>query len=155
MLRRRPDLIVPIRDRRQRRRFLTLKNFGWTTLAGVLIFIGISIRSEMRGPTPHGYGGLFDRAVDTEVVRKPVDVVQEAEPVADANAADPLLVAPAARAQVMKDEVVATATVAPAPTAAAVTKGSGDVTIVGGPKGLTVVRKERRKPVLTGGFGRQ
>lgn len=154
MFRRRRDLIVPIRDRRQRRRILTLKNFGWATLAGGLIFIGISIRSEMRGPTPHGYGGLFDRTVDTEVVRKPVDVVREAEPVAAANAADPMLVAPVARAQWMEGEVVATATVAPV-TTAAVTRGSGDVAIVGGPEGLTVVRKERRKPVLTGGFGRQ
>jgi hypothetical protein len=154
MLRRRPDLIVPIHDRRQHRRFLTLKNFGWVTLAGVLIFIGISIRSEMRGPTPHGYGGLFDREVDAGVVRKPADVVREAAPVADATAADPMLIAPAARDQWLEGEVVVTTTVAPV-TTAAVAEGSGDVTIVGGPEGLTIVRKERRKPVLSGGFGRQ
>jgi hypothetical protein len=29
-----------------------------------------------------------------------------------------------------------------------------DVTIVGGADGVTVMRRERRKPELTGGFGR-
>src|ERR1041384_7907759 len=55
MNRHRPDLIVPIKDRRQRKRYLTLKNFGWFMLAAVVIFIGITIRSEMRGRSSGDY----------------------------------------------------------------------------------------------------
>jgi hypothetical protein len=33
-------------------------------------------------------------------------------------------------------------------------EGDSRVTIVGGPEGVTVVRETRRKPVLSGGFGR-
>jgi hypothetical protein len=51
------------------------------------------------------------------------------------------------------DTTATTATVAPVVTAAVV-RGNGDVAIVGGTDGVTVVRKERRKPVLSGGFGR-
>jgi hypothetical protein len=154
---RRPDLIVPIRDRRQRKRYLTLKNFGWAFLAAVILFIGISLMSEMRGTNEHGYGRLFDQVSSDDVERKPVEVVQEA-PVAvdDATHADPMLVEPAARAQWLEDDTTtATTTVAPPVTASTVTQGKGDVVVVGGPEGVTVVRKERRKPVLSGGFGRQ
>ncbi|MEO8380276.1 MAG: hypothetical protein ABI779_11485 [Acidobacteriota bacterium] len=156
MFRRRPDLIVPIRDRRQHRRYLTLKNFGWVSLAAVLIFMGISIRSEMRRPTPHGYGKLVDRETTSDVKRRPVEVVTEA-PVAvtDAAAADPMLVGAASRAQLLQGDVPPATPVAPIVSAAAVSpQGRGDVTIVGGPEGVQILRKERRKPVLSGGFGR-
>lgn len=155
MLRRRPDLIVPIRDRRQRRRYLTLKNFGWATLAAIVAFVAISIHSEMSGRTPGGYGRLFRKAVAVDVQQKPVEIVREAPPpVDDATHADPMLVAPAARAQWLEAEAATTTTVAPL-TTPAVTQGQGDATIVGGPDGVTIVRKERRKPVLSGGFGRE
>ena len=156
MLRRRPDLIVPIRDRRQRKRYLTLKNFGKAMLVLTILFIAITIRSEMRGRTPGEFGGLFRRELPPPVEPKPVEVVREAPPpVEDSTHADPLLVAPAARAQWLQDEA-ATATVAPLPAEApSVHSSASEVAIVGGPAGVTVVRREGRpKPVLSGGFGR-
>ena len=153
MFRRRPDLIVPIRDRRQRRRYLTLKNFGWTMLVLTVLFIGITIRSEMRGRTPGEFGRLFQREVDQKIEQKPVEVVREAPlPVDDSTHADPLLVEPAARAQWLQGDTATTATVAAVPP---VRSSASEVVIVGGPEGVAVVRKEARpKPVLSGGFGR-
>lgn len=156
MLHRRPDLIVPIRDRRQRKRYLTLKNFGWASLAAIIGFIGISLRSELRGPAPHGYGRLWQKEVEAAAVeQKPMEVIHEAPPpvVDDATHADPMLIEPAARAQWLEDDTTTTVVAAPVNTAS-VASTSGDVAIVGGPEGVTVVRKERRKPVLSGGFGR-
>jgi hypothetical protein len=157
MNRHRPDLIVPIKDRRQRKRYLTLKNFGWFMLAAVVIFIGITIRSEMRGRPTGDYGRLFRGQVAADVEQKPVEVIHEAPPpVDDATHADPMLVAPAARAQILEGEQAATATVAPvAASTVTQSRAKGDVAIVGGPDGVAVVQQERRKPVLSGGFGRQ
>ena len=160
MLRRHPDLIVPIRDRRQRRRYLTLKNFGIATAVLVVAFIIVSVRSEMRGRFEGDYGRLVQREIPSPVERKPVEVVQEAPaPVADATHADPMLIEPAARAQWLEgDPTATTTTIAPASmpvTVASVRGGSGELVVVGGPDGVSVVRTERRRPVLSGGFGRQ
>jgi hypothetical protein len=62
---RKPDLIVPIRDRRQSKRYLTLKNFGIVVGVLVVIFVGISIRSEMRG-TSVDYGRLMQRELPSD-----------------------------------------------------------------------------------------
>ncbi|HET8773422.1 MAG TPA: hypothetical protein VFP80_06515 [Thermoanaerobaculia bacterium] len=152
----RPDLIVPIRDRRRRKRILTLKHFGIVMAVLAVAFVAISIRSEMRGLGPSGYGRLFNREVPPAVEAKPMEVVHEAEPaaVADQTHVDPMLVQPMERSQWLVDETAATtATVVPVVNAASV-RGDGDVAIVGGSDGVTVVRQERRKPVLSGGFGR-
>lgn len=161
MAHQRPDLIVPIRDRRQRKRYLTLKNFGWFMLAAVVLFIGISIRSEMRGPSGNDFGRLFSRTIASDVEqKKPVEVVHEAPPaISDDTHADPMLVAPAARAQWLEGEDPATTTtpmtsIIPVTTASTVSPATGDVVIVGGPEGVAIVKKDRRKPVLSGGFGR-
>jgi hypothetical protein len=156
MLRRRPDLIVPIRDRRQRKRYLTLKNFGWSMLALALLFLAITIRSELRGRTPGEFGRLFQREIATDLEQKPVEVVREAPaPVDDATHPDPLLVEPAARAQWLQDDTATTGTLVPPPAPMPVRSSASEVSIVGGPDGVTVVRKEARpKPVLSGGFGR-
>ena len=158
MFRRRPDLIVPIHDRRQRKRFLTLRNFLIVTVVCLVAFVVISTRSELRGLRPGEYGGLLRREIP-QVEQKPMEVVHEEPPaVGDATHADPMLVQPAARAQWLEDES-ATAEVVPmtsAPvTTASITSGDADVAIVGGPDGVTVARKEKRRPVLSGGFGRQ
>jgi hypothetical protein len=152
---RRPDLIVPIRDRRKRVRILTLKNFGVFVLVMVAAFVAISIRSEMRSLTPGDYGRLFHREVPSPVEPKPMDVVQEApvSPVDDQTHADPMLVEPMQRSQWLVDDT-ATTTVTPVVTTASV-RGDGDVAIVGGSEGVTVVRRERKRPVLSGGFGRR
>jgi len=86
-----------------------------------------------------------------------MEVVKEAAPVEEQTHADPMLVEPMARAQWLQDDVATTATIAPVQpeiSAASVTRGTGDVTIVGGTEGVTIVRSQRRKPVLSGGFGR-
>ena len=150
----RPDLIVPIRDRRKRRRILTLKNFGIVVLVGMVAFVAISIRSEMRSLQPGDYGRLFGREVPPPVEPKPMEVVQEEapQPVSDQTHADPMLVEPMKRSQWLVDDT-ATSTVTPVVTTAAM-RGDGDVAIVGGAEGVTVVRREKRRPVLSGGFGR-
>lgn len=154
MIRRNPDLIVPIRDRRQRRRYLTLKNFAMVSVVLAVAFALITIRSEMRGRTPGEYGRLFGREIANTVDPKPVEVVREAPaPVPDATHADPMLIEPAARAQWLQDDTATTVTVASVPLTTVRPSGS-DVAIVGGPEGVTVMRKERPKPVLSGGFGR-
>lgn len=154
---RRPDLIVPIRDRRQRKRYLTLKNFGIVVLVMVVAFIAISIRSEMRGLKPGDYGRLFRSEVPASVEPRPMEVVREELPtVDDRTHADPLLVEPMVRAQWLVDDATATATTATVPpVAAASVRGEADVAIVGGAEGVTVVQREKRRPVLSGGFGRE
>ena len=154
MLRRRPDLIVPIRDRRQHRRYLTLKNFGLGVAALTILFLAITIRSEMRGRPAGDFGRLFSSEIATDLEQKPVEVVREAPPpVDDATHADPLLIQPAARAQWLEGDVTTTVAVVPAPEP--VRSSASEVSIVGGPEGVNVVRKEARpKPVLSGGFGR-
>ncbi len=140
---------------------MTLKNFGIFLAVLAVVFVAISIRSEMRGLNPNGYGRLFNSEVPPAVEAKPMEVVSEADPsavdstVADQTHADPMLLQPMARAQWLDDaDTTATpAAVVPVVTAASV-RGDGDVAIVNGTDGVTVVRKERRKPVLAGGFGR-
>lgn len=157
MMHRRRDLIVPVRDRRQRKRYLTLKNFGWATLAFAIAFAAISIRSELRG-TSADYGRLFERQIDVPVEQKPVEVVREEEvpePVPDQTHADPMLVEPMVRAQwLYGDPLAPTPVTPPARAEASVAAGQTRVAIVGGAEGVTVVQRERRRPVLSGGFGR-
>lgn len=154
MLRSRPDLIVPIRDRRQRRRYLTLKNFGYAVLAAGVVFVGISIRSEMRGTGPANYGRLVAREIPPVEQKKPVEVVTETPTVdQDQTHADPMLVQ---REQWLEARTTTPAVVDVPPRAAAsMASGETDVVIVGGPEGVKIVQRERRRPTLTGGFGRQ
>jgi hypothetical protein len=160
-MRRKPDLIVPIHDRRKRKRILTLKNFGIATGVLLVIFVAISIRSELRG-TSADYGRLMQRELPPAVQPdKPVEVVTEAvpAPVPDVAHADPLLVAPMAREQWLHGDPNApagatTAEVMPRAEASVAT-GETRVAIVGGTEGVNVVKRDRRQPVLSGGFGRQ
>lgn len=154
MRRSKPDLIVPIRDRRQHKRYLTLRNFGWSMLAAMILFLGITIRSEMRGTGPTSYGRLVERELP-QVEQKPVEVVREAPIATEQTHADPMLIEPMAREQWLRAQDAQPAVVdMPHRAAAAVASGETDVAIVGGPEGVKVVKRERRKPVLSGGFGR-
>ena len=157
MRRHRPDLIVPIRDRRQRKRYLTLKNFAIAAVAAGVLFVGISIRSEMRGTGPAHYGRLVEREMPQVEQRRPVEVVAEAPTVdQEQTHADPMLVQAAARGQWLRDQSTTPVVVdVPPRAAAAMATGATDVVIVGGPEGVKIVQRERRKPTLTGGFGRQ
>src|SRR3954468_19583432 len=135
---RKPLLIVPIRDRRQRRRILTIKNCAITMLSLAVIFASISIYNEARRAPAGEYGRLFGSqvpATNTAISRN-VDVIEEG-PVDDQRAADPMLVAPAAREQLLPPNrnVRAPAPVpaaAPVPAPAAIGNVSGHgTTIVG------------------------
>lgn len=156
-MRRNPDLIVPIRDRRQGKRYFTLRNFAWFAGACIVLFAVITIRSEMRGAGPTAYGRLVERELPPVPVSKPLDVVTEANPAVtqEATHADPMLAAPIAREQWLHDNASAVPTIAPVPVPApAVRTGDGKLAIVGGPEGVAVVKQEPRRPPLAGGFGR-
>ena len=163
-MRHRPDLIVPIRDRRSRKRILTLKNFRYAAIAIAVLFVALTIQSDLRRHRGDGYGRLFGKQVSgqPDVVAQKVEVVHEA-PVPDQTAADALLLAPAAREQylgidstnmprpvVNVDPALSRITPAgePAPRAA--------VTIVGGPEGVTITQANTTpRPTLSGGIFRK
>lgn len=137
---------------------MTLKNFRNVMIAAAVIFLAVTIYSETRGPKAGDYGRLYSNEMP-KVEPKPVEVVTESASatVADATHADPMLVEPLGRAQWLNGEEQTTATlIAPASTTNVRIdpKAGGDVTIVGGPEGVTVVRGERRRQMLKGGFGR-
>ncbi len=152
MRRSRPDLIVPIRDRRQHRRILTLKNFRNACLVLIAIFAGMTIEGHLRRPASDpGFGRLYGaRLQPAPTIRKQPEIVPEVIP--DETAADPTLVAAAGRSQVLLDDRSAAPprpdTVAPPP------DGSSHLTIVGGPEGVTIAGQPRVRPLLRGGFGR-
>ncbi|HEX2061178.1 MAG TPA: hypothetical protein VHK90_10590 [Thermoanaerobaculia bacterium] len=157
-MRRRRDLIVPIRDRRQRKRYLTLKNFRNAMIVLALLFVVITIRSELRGTGPGYYGRLYEKELPPPVEpRKPVEVVREEPPpvVPEATHADPMLVESFEREQWLRDHgegsVTAQTTVGLQPRAMT---AESRVAIVGGSDGVAIVQQARRKPVLSGGFGR-
>jgi hypothetical protein len=166
MARRRPDLIVPIHDRRKHRRIVTLRNFRNALLVFAVFFVALTVASELRKPVAGAYGRLVAREIGDDVARKPVEVVTEAPPpVNDQTAADPMLLAPAARAQYLSElNTNAPAPATPLTTAQAETltpsfaapaaRGTNNIAIVGGADGVTVVQHSRGKPVLSGGFGR-
>jgi hypothetical protein len=157
-MRTRPDLVVPIRDRRQHRRILTLRNFGYAVAVLIAIFAAITIEANLRGRKPAGdFGQFYGRQIhSTTAVEKKPDIVQEA-PISDQNAADPMLVAPAVRSQILRDDpqpAVAQVPVLPSPLPEARPQAGSAPVIVGGPEGVALVQQGRRQPVLHGGFGR-
>lgn len=155
---RKRDLIVPIRDRRSRKRYLTLRNARNVTLVLAVVFIGITIRSEMQSPAPDSFGRLLERGMPA-AQPKPAEVVKEAPPpIDDHTVPDPMLVAPMAREQWLHGDSTATtsASIEPIGTPVNLAPNAGDsrVTIVGGPEGVRLERQQRRRQVLRGGFGR-
>jgi hypothetical protein len=164
MRHRKPDLIVPIRDRRQRRRLLTIRNTGYATLVVIVAFLVISVRSELRRGTPEGdYGRLYGQELPPPPTQA-VEVVREATPAAvvdDHVSADPMLTAPAARAEFLETDATANAstlgaTAEPLTLSATPRDGNARVAIVGGPEGVAAIgnapSREARK--LKGGIFR-
>lgn len=156
----RPDLIVPVRDRRHRKRVLTLKNLRIALLVFAVLVVAVTIQSDFRHPKRGDYGRLFGKQVSGQPVVAPqkVDVVREA-PVPEQPSADPLLIAAAAREQYLGTDT-------PLPPPAVVDGGvmpvqpldapRGNVNIVSGPGGVTIVRGQAAKrPTLAGGIFRQ
>jgi hypothetical protein len=173
MRRTRPDLIVPIHDRRKHRRILTLRNAAWTLGAIVVIFIGLTVYSELRRPTPGQYGGLMQRQAPPPLAVAPhVEPIREGAAVAEQSSADPMLMTPAARAQeflAVQSPAPRVSTAPPAapvalqPTQAEATPGQaslngthGRVAIVGdGKGGVTIVQTSSAPlPKLSGGIFR-
>ena len=163
---RKPELIVPVRDRRQRRRILTLKNFRNAAVALIALLAIVTIYAKFRTPkTADDYGRLYKGQIKIpDVAAKPPEIVHEAGPIADSDGADPTLLSAAARAQylgadsnVPAQTTTATATSALTPaqaqTASTVQKDER-VTIVGGTEGVSIVKENRERPVLGGGFGK-
>lgn len=152
----RTDLIVPLRDRRQHRRIVTIRNVRNAILVLLVAFVFFSIVGEIRGRYAPEYGRLYSRTLPPSapaVNSAPPPIVEE-QPVADQVGADPMLVQPAARGQwlIEEQEPLPPPDVASVPVAPAA-RPEGDVTIVGGPNGVAVVSSEQRaKPVLSGGI---
>jgi hypothetical protein len=158
-MRRHPDLIVPIRDRRQRKRYLTLKNFAWFLGACAVLFVIITIHSEMRGTGSTNYGRLVERELPPTAPpsRTPLDVVTEASPAVtqEATHADPMLAAPMGREQWLHADTASAATpITAVPMPAPVRTGDAKLAIVGGPEGVAIVKEPKKRPTLEGGFGR-
>lgn len=165
-MRSRPDLVVPVRDRRQRKRYLTLKNLRNALIVLVVIAAGLTAWSAFHGKKTDGYGRLVATQVgttDTIARKAPPTIVQEA-PINDQTAVDPLLVTANARAQILggtssqlPEPVPQTSTgVGVMPPSLRSNPGHG-VSIVGGAEGVTLVRpgaKPVEKPLLQGGVFR-
>jgi hypothetical protein len=144
----RPDLIVPIRDRRQRRRILTLKNLGKVALGMFIFFAGLTMQSNYRKTDTNGdYGRLLGKQVSSQVALEPKKPDIVTVPIQDQTAADPLLVAPAAREQWLGVNGSTNVTVA----------RQTDSSAVAGPSGIVIVRGkiDQRHPTLSGGIFRQ
>ena len=146
-------------ERRRRARVLTLKNLGLVTAVVVVVFIVISIRSEFRDTTTGRYGRLYGKEVaKVTPLSQQQEVVTEAPApaVAEQNFADPTLVQSARRAAYLGTEPVQlkaeTIAVTAVPAPIKVVPGQ-ELSITGGPEGLTVATNPKQKPVLGGGFG--
>jgi hypothetical protein len=163
----RPDLIVPVRDRRQRRRILTLKNFRNAVVVMVVLVAGVYAEEYFRnqqGPSAD-YGRLYNAEIQSvTAVSKTPTIVTEAK-VDDHDSADPFLIRAAAREQLLMAESNVPQPVPEAPIVAQpVTQPQeplvgydkdGRMVITGGPEGVTLAKQTSAKPVLGGGFGRQ
>jgi hypothetical protein len=152
--------MIPIRgDRRQHKRYLTLRNGGKALLVLVGLFALFELQARMRhGTSGDDYGRLFREQAPAPIDVRKVEPVREAPAVADQAATDPMLVAPAAREQYLGTSSLQPPVPEPQPTAPAAivttTTVSGDghgITIVGGANGITIVRGTGKPPALSGG----
>src|SRR5258708_29573247 len=158
----RRELNIPNRDRRARRRLLTLKNARLVVLGLVLLTVGVVLYARRQHGNAGDYGRLFGKQVTQPQVQAPrhLAVVTEA-PVPDQTVADPLLVAPAAREQYLGvDQQPGTPAQAPpelatpAPKAVAVQQGDR-VAVVGDPSCGSIHRTTGAATTkLRSGFGR-
>src|SRR5712664_363614 len=97
------DLIVPIRDRRQGRRFLTRRNVGIFLAFCLIVFVGLTLFDNRHTIGEGEYGRLFGTQVASQPVAKPVPMVVTEGPVPEQIAPDPMLVTTAAREAILID----------------------------------------------------
>ena len=150
--------VVPAVERRSRRRIMTLRNFGIAAVVVVLIIAGLNIRSEMRDTTgDEDFGRLYGREIKKAPAVTPVPVTERVvAPVDESPSADPFSLDAAAREQYLgtpsltPEPVITTNPVVPV-----IPQGESEtrVRIVGGPEGVELVKEERHRPQLGGGFG--
>jgi hypothetical protein len=151
---RRNTVGLKLPERRRHVRIVTLRNFGWLTIAMLIAFAIVTVRSEMRGRNMNDYGRLLNRQIDakdTKVEPKPVDVVEEGAPAESPlqreSQSQPMMIVPADQPAPVPTQTMASQVIAPR-------TGESKVAIVGGPEGVAVVQQTPRRPVLAGGFGR-
>ena len=168
-MKRKPELIVPIRDRRSHRRIFTLKNFAKAALVAILVFVLLSF--DWHRPMSRDYGRLFAHQVTPVEAAKPQTPVVVEGKVEDQTSIDPLLIAPAAREQALgvninlpprETTTVAPAAIAVAPIAPTIepeaphATGTRGVVIVGDANGVAIVKSTAApRPVLSGGIFKQ
>ena len=129
-------------------------------LSIAVVIASISIYNQTRRGRAGEYGRLFgaEASASNDTAGHKSEVVEEA-PVADQTAPDPMLVAPAAREQLlMNSPATTTTTIAPVVQPQVVAKGHG-TTIVGEGNAVKVVKAPATstapQPVLSGGIFKQ
>jgi hypothetical protein len=148
-------------DRRRSKRIVTLRNFGFFTLAVLIVIALLNIRSEMRDATGEDYGRLYGREIKKAPPVEAIPVTERAvAPVDEGHSADPFSLEAAKR-----EQYLGSPTLTPEPVISADTMGWGstaprpdaaNVRIVGGAEGVELVQEEAaRTPKLSGGFGRK
>lgn len=152
------NLLVP--ERRSRKRIVTLRNFRNFLLVVLVLFVVVTIRSEMKGNNQGDYGRIVSKELPPTPEAKPMETVMETPEVRDETSADPMLIHPAARAQFLGDTTLEPVPLidpsTQVPAQPQTLNGQDRVVIVGGTEGVSIVRDERpKRPQLGGGFGRQ
>ncbi len=91
----------PPRDRRRRKRIVTLKNAAIGSLLLAIVFLAATMFSERYGPDPGEHGRLYRQRADTVPVVEAERIVPvvEATPLPATGGADPLLLDAAKREQ--------------------------------------------------------
>lgn len=170
-----PNLVVPIRDRRQGVRILTLKNFWRALVVAVVGFGLVDLGLHLRHSSSDDYGRLVQKEIGhPAVVARRAPAVVVAEPVPDQQSADPFLVGPAAREQYLGTPAPLQPVTASATNVAAVDSGAIElqradkaeagvtprgagkhVSIVGDQSGVSIATTAKRDvPKLSGGIFR-
>jgi hypothetical protein len=149
-MRQRPDLIVPVKDRRQHKRYLTLKNLAIAAAVAFALFVVVTVLSEYRRPAANDYGRIVKGEISAKPVEpRPMDVVREDAPAIDDQAyADPTLVTPMARQQWLGNDTQSVAAMQPAPSTTTVREDAVALDETSG-------EQKKKRPLLTGGFGRK
>ncbi|MEA2164901.1 MAG: hypothetical protein QOK37_3028 [Thermoanaerobaculia bacterium] len=166
---RKPLIIVPVRDRRQRRRILTIRNCAITMLSIAIVLASIAIYSARGQKRADEYGRLFGTQAGkpNHDLTRNVSVVEEGS-VTDQASTDPMLVAPAVREQLLmapSNEVRTTTSstsFTTAPAVVAPSRGTANghgTTIVGDGSGVVVAHAPASSTasphVLSGGIFKQ
>jgi hypothetical protein len=151
-----PLLIVPIRDRRQGRRILTIRNCAITMLAVAVVIASISIYSQRR----RGEGRELFRTETPAAngVARNDDIISEGDAI-DQNPPAPMLAAPAAREYVpLPAPAPATRITKITPAPPVVIEGHGTA-IVGDGEAVKVIKAPATStappPPLSGGIFKQ